>query len=300
MPTKVLITGGSGLVGTYLTDLLLANDFEVCHLSRKPTGAEKVPTFQWNIDTGALDVKALQVDHIIHLAGAGVADSKWTEKRKQAIYNSRIDSTRLLAQALTKHGLKLESFVCASAVGYYGSDTGAVLVDEDAPPANDFLAKVVVDWEAAAEELRAVSKEVTKIRIGVVLAKEGGALAKMKQPIQFGVGAPLGSGKQYVSWIHVRDLCAICLWALQNGKGGVYNAVAPNPVTNKELTRHIARTLKRPLLLPPVPGMVLKGLLGEMAGIVLGGNNVSSRKLVDSGFKFEFDTVEHALRDLLT
>ena len=300
MATKVLITGGSGLVGTQLSELLVAEGFEVSHMSRSIRGTEKYSTFQWDVVSGDLDEAAFEgIDHIIHLAGAGVADKAWTEKRKQIIYDSRIKSTALLGRELKKHDVKLKSFVSASAIGLYGDDTQDLLVDEESQAADGFLAKVVEDWEAEAVRIEPLGFPVVRIRIGVVLAKEGGALPKMAQPVRWGVGAPLGTGRQYVSWIHIQDLCRIFRWAMDLSESDVYNAVAPVAITNAELNRMIAKVLKRPVFLPPVPAFALKLMLGEMASIVLGGNNVSAKKLVDAGFKFEFSDSEEAIADLL-
>lgn len=299
MSAKILISGASGLVGSHLTKQLVASGYQVSHLSRTATGKEKVSTFQWNLKTMTIDAEAVDVDYIIHLAGAGVADHKWTSSRKQEILDSRVNSTKLLYNTVKERGVRLKGFISASAIGLYGLNTGDKLVDEDAPQANDFLAGVVKHWEQEANSFESLDIPVTKIRIGVVLANEGGALPKMKKPIELGVGAPLGSGKQFMSWIHYRDLCRIFQWAIEEHKPGIYNAVAPIPVTNQQLTRAIAKRIRRPLLLPNVPSFVLKMMLGEMSGIVLGGNNVSSKKLVDSGFNFEFQDLETALRDLL-
>ncbi len=299
MSTKVLISGGSGLIGSHLTNLLTNSGYEVRHLSRSVSGSESVKTYKWDIRKMEVDPAALDVDYIIHLAGAGVADRKWTESRKKEILDSRVNSTQLLFENIKENKIDLKGFISASAIGIYGLDTGRKLVDEDSPQATDFLAQVVKEWEQEVDRFSEIDIPVSKIRIGVVLANEGGALPKMKKPIEFGVGAPLGSGEQYMSWIHFQDLCKIFQWVLSEGKWEVFNAVAPNPVTNKELTKAIAKVLKKPLFLPNVSSFVLKGMLGEMAGIVLGGNNVSSNKLVDSGFNFEFQDLESALRDLL-
>ncbi|MEM9326648.1 MAG: TIGR01777 family oxidoreductase [Bacteroidota bacterium] len=299
MAAKVLITGGSGLVGSYLSEMLTTEGFEVSHLSRSIRGTRKYTTFQWDVRAGELDEAALQVDHIIHLAGAGVADERWTDRRKKEIYDSRIQSTALLYSELAKHQVKLKSFVAASAIGLYGTDTGDELLHEASASADDFLAEVVKDWEKEALKIEALDIPVARIRIGVVLAREGGALAKIAQPVRWGVGAPLGNGKQYISWIHIKDLCRIFHWALTEPSSDVFNATAPTPVTNAELTRKIANVLKRPLFLPPVPAFAMKLMLGEMASIVLGGNNVSSQRLVDAGFKFEFTQAEEAIADLL-
>lgn len=298
MSSKILITGGTGLVGSRLSDKLAQKGHEITHLSRNENLNAKYPAYRWDIAKGEIDPKALEVDHIVHLAGAGVADKKWTEKRKKVIYDSRIYSTHLLHDQVKKHDIKLKSFVSTSAIGYYGMDTGDQWLTESSPGAEDFLAQVTADWEAAASGFKSLDIPLSYIRIGVVLSSKGGALVKMAQPVKFGVGAALGSGKQYVSWIHIDDLCNMIIWLLDQKKGGTYNAVAPSPVTNAEITKAIAGTLKKPLFLPPVPGFLLKMLLGEMSVVVLGGNKVSAQKLEDEGFEFQFSDIRAALSDI--
>lgn len=300
MSAKILITGGTGLVGTRLTEHFLNQGNEVFHLSRSAGNNEGVRTYQWDIKKGHIDEEALDVDYIIHLAGAGVADSRWTEKRKKVIYNSRIDSTNLLFQKIKSTGKKLKGFISASAIGYYGLDTGDSICRETDNPGNDFLADVVVDWEKAADQFESeLNIPTAKIRIGVVLSDEGGALPKLVQPIKFGVGAPIGSGRQYMSWIHLDDLVGIFAFAIEKNLQGTYNAVAPNPETNKSLSQQAANALNKPFFFPSVPGFVLKLIFGEMAGILLGGNRVSSKKIEDEGYSFLFPTSGKALNNLL-
>lgn len=188
----------------------------------------------------------------------------------------------------------------ASAVGIYGTDTGAEWMTEDTSAGEDFLADVVVQWEQAVSRIAELGIRVVKLRIGIVLAAEGGALPKITQPIKWWVGAPLGSGDQYMSWIHIADLCRMMTYAIdQPALAGTYNAVGPDPATNAQLTREAARVLKKPLVLPNVPAFVIKMMFGEMAGIVLGGNRVSNKKIKAAGFTYQFDTLSDALRDLL-
>ena len=296
---KTLITGGSGLVGKQLSHLLKSNNHEVYHLSRK-SGNTGYKTFKWSIKDGYIDPEALQVDHIIHLAGAGVADKRWSTKRKEIIRSSRIDSTRLIAEKIKMCNPGIKSFICASAIGIYGLNTGEKWVDEQSKPASDFLATLVTDWEREIEKLKALTIPVGILRIGVVLAGEGGALPKLIQPISIGAGAALGCGKQYLSWIHINDLCRIFLWMLEENQYQTFNAVAPHPVTNKEITIEIANVIKKKIILPNVPAFVLKGLLGEMANIVLGGNRVSCENIQKLGFEFKYPELRPALKNLLT
>lgn len=298
MNTKILITGGTGMVGMRLSKYLTEKGDEVLHLSRNENLAAQYPAYKWDIKNGYIDPRALEVDHIIHLAGAGVADSRWTKKRKEEIYNSRIDSTRLIVNQVKAHKVKLKSFVCASAVGIYGADSGEKLVDEEAAPANDFLAQVVQDWEKEAAQIKGVP--VSMVRIGIVLSNEGGALPKMTMPVKFGVGAPLGSGVQYMSWIHVDDLVSMIAYMMSEKLEGAYNAVAPSPVNNKEFTKQIGKVMHRPVWLPNVPGFLLKAALGEMSQVVLGGNRVSSEKIRQQGFVFTYKELRPALENILS
>lgn len=300
MSSKILITGGTGLVGTRLSPLLVQRGYEVIHLSRKANPKAQFPTYAWDYEKGEIDPQALEVDHIIHLAGAGVAEQKWTPERKKIIYDSRVKSTAFLLEKVRSGDGVLKSFISASAVGYYGMDTGNEVLTESSSGSDDFLAQVTADWEKASDGFQGLEVPVALVRIGVVLEPSGGALEKMSKPVRFGLGAPLGTGNQFVSWIHIDDLCNIFIWLLKHGKSGIYNGVAPDPKTNRELTRAIARALRKPLILPPVPGFVLKMMLGEMSSIVLGGNRVSPQKLLEEGFKFQFTDISTALSDLFT
>ncbi len=303
MSNHVLITGGSGLVGSRLTELLLAQNYSVSHLSRSPAPpSSSIPTYQWDIKQQSIDPQALaDADYVIHLAGAGVADQRWTDKRKQVILNSRTESTKLLRDAIAQAGpATIKTFVSASAIGIYGADTGDTLLTEESPAADDFLADVVVQWEAAVDAIEDLGVRTMKCRIGIVLSTEGGALPPIARTVRWGVGAPLGSGEQYLSWIHIDDLCRMFIHALENEEmAGSYNAVGPQPVTNEALTRAVARVMHRPLWMPNVPGFALKLALGELASAVLGGNRVSSQKIEDAGFRHKFDQLDLALADLL-
>lgn len=295
---KVLITGGSGLVGRKLTALLLENNIEVVWLSRHENKNAPVPTFVWNYDTGVLDAKAMVgVTHIVHLAGAGVFDQKWTESYKKDIMDSRVKSAKLL---LNKSTPALKGYISASAIGWYGADRGDYVLQEEDSNGLDFLAEVTRHWEEQADRFEEENCRVVKIRIGIVMAKEGGALPMMIKPVQFGVGAPLGSGQQYVSWIHIDDLANIFYQALtKESWKGVYNACAPHPVSNKELTEVIAKRLSKKLWLPNVPVWVIRMMFGNgRAESLLGSLRVSSQKLVNQGFVFKFKKIEEAIENL--
>jgi uncharacterized protein len=297
---KILITGASGLIGKRLTEKLLEKGHEIRHLGRtKKQGAPK--SFQWDIQKHFIERGALEnVDTIVHLAGAGIADKPWTDERKREIIESRTLSTRLLYQELKKGTHKISSFISASAIGYYGFSDNENLLTEEAAPGNDFLAQVVKKWEDEVNEIAALDVRLVKIRIGIVLSKEGGALPEIAKPVKFYVGAPLGTGKQNLSWIHIDDLCALFVKAVEDiSLSGTYNGVGPYPVTNKELTIAIAKTLGKPVLLPPIPPFVLRLLFGEMANLVLYGCKVSAEKLKGTGFKYKFNSLEAAVENLL-
>ncbi len=300
MPKNILITGGSGLVGTRLTQMLLQKGYQVSHLSRTGGDEGSVKVFQWDVEKGVVDPKAFENIHaIVHLAGAGIADRPWSEKRKKEILESRTHSTALLHKALKDAPNEVKVFISASAIGYYGYAGSEHVFSEEDEPASDFLANVVKEWEHAVDRISSRDIRVAKLRIGILLSEKGGALVELARPVRWFVGSPLGNGKQYVSWIHIDDVCAMFIHALENDLSGVYNAVAGEPVTNKELTKAIAKTLGRPLWLPHVPEFILKMVLGEMADLVIKGSKVSSAKITRTGFQYRFADLSNALKDLL-
>ena len=295
----ILITGGTGLVGQRLSELLTNQGYTVTHLSRSPAN-RTFRTYGWDLSKNYIDEEAISsADAIIHLAGAGVADKRWNEARKAEIYNSRIDSTKLLYDKVKSINPALKYFLCASAIGYYGWDTGLEVVDESSLKGEGFLSDVVADWEREADRFEEIKIPTGKVRIGVVLSEKGGALVEISKPIKLGAGAPLGSGEQYMSWIHVDDLCGIFIHCVKQKISGIVNGVAPDPVNNKELTKAIAKQLRKPLFLPNVPKFALKILVGEMADMLLGGNNVSSKKIEELGYSFQYPKLDAALNDLI-
>ncbi|MEQ8243897.1 TIGR01777 family oxidoreductase [Fulvivirga sp.] len=301
MPKTILITGGTGLVGTRLTEILQSKNYAVKYLSRSSGIKNGIESFQWDINAGTVDEKAFEnVNSIIHLAGAGVADKKWTPQRKKEILDSRTKSTQLIKSTLEKIDHKVESFISASAIGYYGWDTGGVWVKEGSRFGDDFLATVTKAWEEEVDAIETLGIRTAKLRIGIVFSEKGAALYELAKPIKYGVGAPLGSGDQYMSWIHIDDLCEMFIYAVENKDvKGVFNAVGPNPETNKTITKAVAQVLGKPCFLPNVPGFILKIILGKRAAMVLGGSRASSEKIQSVGFNFKFPELKKALEDLL-
>lgn len=299
---RVLITGATGLVGQAIVELLHEQSIDVNYLTTSRSKIETQSNYQgfyWKPSTSELDPECFKdVSTVINLAGASVA-KRWTSSHKKAILNSRIDSLQTLKKALSEHQHEVEHLISASAVGLYKDSQTKFHEEEDFEQGENFLADVVEKWEKAADEIGALGLEVSKIRIGVVLAKDGGALVKIKEPIEKYVGAPLGDGKQWQSWIHLSDLARLFYHVMEHRLEGVFNAVSPNPVNNKELTECIAQQLEKPLILPNVPSFTLKLLLGEMSTIVLGSQLVSSQKILSTGYQFRFAQLKPALADLL-
>lgn len=303
---NVLITGGSGLVGTRLTEILIERGYTVSHFTRKveekSIGGKPVKTYLWDIKKGIIDEKALlEADYLVHLAGAGIADENWSEERKKEIIESRTKSIDLIVGKLKVLPHRLISFASASGIGYYGADSGDEKISEQHTPGNDFVADCCIQWEAAADKIQALGIRTVKLRTGIVLSEKGGALPRLTQPVRWGVGAALGTGKQWQSWIHLDDLCELFIKSLTDKQmTGTYNAVAPNPVTNHELTKISAQVLNRPFWMPNVPAFALKLVFGEMANVVLGGNFVLNQRIkLETDFDYKFVEVKAALADLL-
>lgn len=301
LPTHkhILITGGTGGIGKLITEELLARGHQVSHLSRNPGNNPKIKTYLWNVAKGTIDENCLEgIDTVVHLAGASIAEKRWTEKRKQEIIYSRTKSIGLIYQLIKKKPNQVNTIISASAIGYY-SDRGDEILTEDSPPNNDFMAKCCIDWENAVDQGKSLGLRVLKFRTGVVLDKNEGALAKMSQPVKLGAGAPFGSGKQWIPWIHWKDAVDMYMFSIENiNLSGVYNMVAPNPVTNKEFTKTVARQLHRPMWPVNVPSFIFKLLLGEMSTIVLGSTRVSAEKIERDGFVFKYPELAEALKDI--
>lgn len=291
---RIVIGGSSGLIGTELVDSLRKDGHEVLRLVRRKATAPS--EIYWNPASGELDFAQIAgANVIINLAGAGVGDSRWTDKYKALILSSRVDSTSLLAKAAAE--IKPEVFIAGSAIGWYG-DTADQQVDETTPAGSGFLADVVVAWEKAAEPARAAGVRVVNIRTGLVAAKNGGAWSRLLPIFKLGAGGKLGSGKQYWSFISMRDEIAAIKFVISNSKiSGPVNLTAPEPATNAEVTKAMSKVFNRPALLP-VPAFALKSILGEFSQEVLGSARVIPRVLLDSGFVFQDPNIGSAMRTL--
>lgn len=300
------------MVGQALSETLINKGFDVIILTRDPDATTAASTrlryAAWNPGKGTLDPEVLlQADAVVHLAGAGVADKRWSRSRKAEILNSRVSSGQLLTEALQRHPHQIKTFITASAIGWYGPDPSHNKerkpgdgFTEEAPAFTDFLGDTCRQWEASTEPLAATLRRVC-FRIGIVLSPKGGALKEFMKPLRFGIASILGSGEQVVSWIHIDDLVRMIVFALEEKRiSGIYNAVAPAPVSNKTLTLQLARQMRGTFFIPlPVPAFVLKVMLGEMSIEVLKSCTVSSGKIGHDGFIFQFPSVEAALKDLV-
>ncbi|WP_264558102.1 TIGR01777 family oxidoreductase [Flavobacterium sp. N2270] len=299
---KVLITGATGLVGNELIKILLQNGISVNYLTTsrgKIANENNYKGFFWNPSVGEINEEAFtNVDVIVHLAGATVA-KRWTNSYKQEIMNSRIDSTKLLYKTLERINHQVSQIVSASAIGIYPDSLTKVYHETDLEVDNSFLGNVVKQWEEEVNQFKNLDILVAKIRIGLVLSKNGGALQEMVKPIKIGTGAAFGSGEHYQSWIHIQDLAAVFYHIIQYKREGIYNGVSPYPVTNSQLTKAIAKTLGKPLFLPNIPKFVMKLILGDMHQLLFSSQHVSSRKLLDENFQFKYASLDKALHDLL-
>lgn len=295
---KVLISGGSGTIGRALTDMLIAKGIEVQWLTTSNSSYPGVRVFEWNPEKHEIDHDALtDVDTIFHLAGANVA-MRWTSENKKLILSSRVNSTLTFIRAWEEGAHKPSSFISSSAVGYYPSSINTTMVETDAP-GKGFLNEVVVSWENAVKQIETYGIRTIRLRIGVVLSASG-ALGKMLPLYKLGLGSPLGSGKQWMPWIHLEDVArAFIHMAESDTPSGAYNTAAPSPVPNREFSQTLAKVLNRPHFLPPVPEFMLKLAMGSMSQIALDSNKVSVEKLQSTGYQWTWPNLEEALRDTL-
>ena len=297
----VLITGGTGLVGRHLCKRLQEKGYEVSILSRTSKKKGAIPTFTWDLNKNIIEKEAINtVNYIIHLAGANIGDKRWTAKRKQEILDSRIKTAKLIYNKVKEQNGNLKAFISASAIRYYGIKSPDNIFTENDPPANDFLGNICIQWEQMADKFKDEGIRTVKIRTGLVLTKQGGALSKMMTPVKMRIGSAIGSGRQYLPWIHIDDLCGIYIKAIENkNMEGAFNAVAPDHKTNKEFTRILANILKKPFWFPNIPAMVIKLMFGNMSEIILKGNKVSADKIKAIGYNFLFPELERALYNLI-
>lgn len=306
--STILITGGTGLIGTALTTMLAGKGHKVIVLTRTKRLSENtsISYAVWDVKSQQLDEDAVsKADYVIHLAGAGVADKRWTRDRKKEIVDSRTQSSALLVKALQQAPNKVKAVISASATGWYGADENRPpkkkAFTEDMRADKEFLGETCRLWEESIAPVKEAGRRLVKLRIGIVLSNDGGALPEFKKPVKFGIAGVLGSGKQMVSWIHIEDVCRMFLYAIENeSMEGVYNAVAPSPVRNKELTLLLANQMKgRFFVHLHVPAFILKAMLGEMSVEVLKSATVSSEKIKSAGFNFLYPSIESALANLI-
>ncbi|MFO7573798.1 MAG: TIGR01777 family oxidoreductase [Bacteroidales bacterium] len=292
---RVLITGSGGMTGKALTDKLTDNNWEVVHLHRgKRAASHKNLSYSWDPDSGYIDSAAFSgVTHIIHLAGAGIGDKRWSKRRKGEIVSSRIDTATLIFDTAMKERAEVKCFISASATGYYGNDTGSRILTEDSPAGTDFLALTCVRWEEAADMFRKSGIRTVKIRTGIVISDTGGFISRLMPLFKFRKAVWFGSGNQYFPWVHIDDLCNIYLRALDdNSIDGPFNAVAPKQVTQKEIIITMAGIIGKPIIKAGIPSFLVRFALGEMSSMLLTGNRVAATALEAAGFKWLYPSHE--------
>lgn len=298
----ILISGGTGMIGRALTDKLTSAGYQVHTLSRNPasTGIQGERQFAWNPANQYLDLTALEgVMGVIHLAGAGIADQRWTKKRRREIISSRIQTAELLKTAMRQSGAAYRFFISASGGNYYGTETVQHIYDETDPPGDDFLATCCVLWENAAF-YENPAERVVVLRTAMVLSKTGGAFPRLNSPVRNGFGVVLGGGNQYSPWIHLEDLVEIYFRAVSDSNfQGAYNAIADAPITHAEMMHKMADAYNRKIWLPKIPAAFLKIGLGEMSSMLLKGSRLSNQKLRASGYRFRFPDITAAFNDLI-
>lgn len=297
----VLITGGTGLLGKVLTKLLQDDGYKIRYLSRSKQQIKDVEVFQWNPSKGEIELGALENLHgLIHLAGANVGEKAWTDKQRKRILDSRLDSTKLLVEELETLEAKPSAIVSASAIGYYMGQAGGVVFKEADRAGEGFLSVVTQKWENATDDFRTLNVPSTQLRIGIVLSTKGGALQKLLLPAKLFAGTHIGDGSQRMSWIHLEDVASMMKFCIESKMEGVYNAVAPQIVTNKSFSRSLRKVLGRFNIAPPFPAFILRLAMGERASLVLEDLAVSNEKIQSTGFEFKFKDLDVALKDLIS
>ena len=300
MAKTILITGATGMIGGHIVKEILLRGDRYIALTTNPISAEKklIEPYKITAASDILSLKDEKIDAVINLAGANLGSKRWNDKTKKEFYDSRINTTNKLTELISQMSVKPEVLVSASGVDYYG-DTGSKDMFEDAPPAKGYLGRLTHDWEQAALKAEQFGTRVVVLRTGFVMAGDSDAVKKLLLPFKFFVGGPLGSGRQYVSWIHIDDLVGIYLYAIDNPKvTGIYNAAAPCPETNAEFGRHAAKILRRPAIMI-TPSFMIRLAVGGMAAVVLEGRRALPNKIIDAGYKFRFERDIEAWKDIL-
>lgn len=300
---KILITGATGLIGREIVKACHEQNIDVHYLTTSKQKLESETNykgFYWNPSKNEIDETCFEgVDSIINLVGATIS-KRWTDSYKEEIISSRTDTAKLLFETIKRHNFPVSQIVAASAIGIYPNSTTNYYEENEKQISNSFLGQVVEKWEAAIDQFSDLGIKVAKIRIGLVLSEKGGALPEIAKPIRFGAGAAFGSGEQWQSWVHVEDLANLFVFAVTNELEGIYNGVAPNPVTNTELTKAVAKVLHRPLILPNIPKAAMKLVLGEMHILLFESQRVSASKTEATGFEFKYHHLEPALLELFS
>lgn len=296
----VLITGGTGLLGKRISFLLEQKGYKIRHLSRSENLDADYPAYQWNPLTQTIDLRAFDdIYGLIHLAGANIADARWTNKQKKIILESRIKSSQLLVDSLQKIKNKPAVVVGCSAIGYYGNTSTTIPLTENAPLGNDFMSEVCQKWESSIAPIRQLGIRTPIIRVGIVLSTQGGALQQLNKSYPFHLGTYFGNGQQYYSWIHLDDICHIFIKALEDkNMSGIYNGTSPFPATNKTIAHAIAQVYKQKTLIVPIPRLVAQLLMGEMSAIVLNSTPVIPQALQELNYSFLFSDLGSALKDI--
>ena len=296
----ILITGGSGLVGRKLSRLLIEKGYKVIWLSRERYVKAEIPRYRWDYRRNEIDKEAVeQADVIIHLAGSNLGEDSWTRQKKHSIVDSRGQTAQLLLDTLKSMDKKIDAFISASAIGFYGvKTTDKIFTEEDASVESDFLSRTCRKWEDAAFRFQQeLDVRTVALRTAFVISKNSDAFRKMVLPTRFGLGAPIGSGNQYMSWIHIEDLCQLYLKAIEDtSMQGAYNAVAPEFINNADFMHALAKVMRRPFFMPHVPAFFMRLIMGEAADMILGGSRISAQKIQDAGYEFQYDTSEKAFK----
>lgn len=297
---KVLITGGSGSIGLLLCNFLIEQGFDVSVLSRRRSKKAKFKTYLWNYREDFIEEEALNCDYIIHLAGAGIADKRWSDKRKKELIESRIGTSKLLYDKLRLHKNHVKAVISASGAGYYGQISTDKTFQETDPPGSDFIGNICKEWEAAVNKIQTLNIRVVNMRIGMVLMKNAGALEKMTPAFQAGLGTVLASGKQFMPWVHIKDLLSIFFLALTNKEmHGPYNCCSPEATDNRAFSKTLAKSLHKKIWLPNTPAWLLKLILGQRAVLLTQGSKLSVQKLLRTGYVFNYPRLEDALNQIL-